>query len=718
MIVYERPESTTFHMRYHQKWVQQFIQILSEQTEDGFVFRVDLDLRPEGRQGPLLISRDALQKYYKNRARFWERVAMLKYRFIVEEGPTEALAETIESFLQRDESETALGEALAHIRARIEAEEGAKGFNIKTGVGGIRDIEFIVHYFQLLSITRGLEMVRGSVLDLLEWMKRQSLLQDEDIEILRDAYHFFRRVEHILQYAGDQQKHELPKGVFRKPWLNRVWSFWALKQRGQQGSEAFEHCCQKVRNIFLRVMGVLETYEDNFVMLALDVDEPLHVREQALSRLGFVRCQDKLETIEILKKQDWDNWQCRELLMMCSADERPERIWRYCEAHIFLLPSQTIDRAHFRAMKSWFRWTGKSPWLLRIVTRDHDDCLAQDWIAREIAQDAISDIDSRTQQIDARFVELHRQYLQYDLSAREMLSALTHVGQSWLSNMWRAERAIDLTQDIPCLLYGSLAVEQLCVGSDLDLVIIVPDHIDRSTIEPHILRWLSRMRAALSAGKGFPVDLRLRPHGRQGQLLNSLSTWKDYQHHDAHFWEHLALVRSRFMSEDHQLKADCRQLLIEHKPDNLGWKTLDMRARILRERQSPNGFHIKISEGGLVDIDFMIAAVLWNALKDNDIPWHHNLYQMLDTLAEHRVIDTQDAAFLSHALDLYNHIRIWYWFLGEENEPVCQLHDALFEQCARQMNLGYSTAMQLQERLLDTAAQVREITGRYLNRLS
>jgi len=193
---------------------KKLIQALDQQTADGFVFRVDMRLRPFGQTGPLVSSFAAVENYYLVHGRSWERYAMVKVRVVAgdyEEGET--LLATLRPFVYRRYLDYGAYESLRELKVMIAQEVKRKGMsnNVKLGGGGIREVEFIAQVFQLIRGGRDTDLQERRVLLVLDFIAQKDLLPDYVVNELKQAYIFLRNTEHRIQEYQDRQTHNLPE---------------------------------------------------------------------------------------------------------------------------------------------------------------------------------------------------------------------------------------------------------------------------------------------------------------------------------------------------------------------------------------------------------------------------------------------------------------------------------------------------------------------------
>ena len=192
---------------------QRLIKALDPVTVDGFVFRVDMRLRPYGSSGALVLSFNALEQYYQDQGRDWERYAMIKARVVAGDQQAGAqLLQLLKPFVYRRYLDFSAIEALRTMKQLIQQEVRRKGLahNIKLGAGGIREVEFIAQAFQLIHGGRDLSLQQRPLLSVLTTLQHQGYLPAEVVDELRDGYEFLRYTEHALQAIGDRQTQMLP----------------------------------------------------------------------------------------------------------------------------------------------------------------------------------------------------------------------------------------------------------------------------------------------------------------------------------------------------------------------------------------------------------------------------------------------------------------------------------------------------------------------------
>ncbi|HBX14189.1 MAG TPA: bifunctional [glutamate--ammonia ligase]-adenylyl-L-tyrosine phosphorylase/[glutamate--ammonia-ligase] adenylyltransferase, partial [Leclercia adecarboxylata] len=234
---------------------QRLIKALDQPTQDGFVYRVDMRLRPFGDSGPLVLSFAALEDYYQEQGRDWERYAMVKARIMGDNDDVYAneLRAMLRPFVFRRYIDFSVIQSLRNMKGMIAREVRRRGLkdNIKLGAGGIREIEFIVQVFQLIRGGREPSLQSRSLLPTLAAIAQLNLLPEGDDRILREAYLFLRRLENLLQSINDEQTQTLPGDE-----LNRARLAWGMRvENWQTLTDALDAHMAAVRRIFNDLIG-------------------------------------------------------------------------------------------------------------------------------------------------------------------------------------------------------------------------------------------------------------------------------------------------------------------------------------------------------------------------------------------------------------------------------------------------------------------------------
>ena len=592
---------------------RRYINVLSQTTADGFVFRVDMRLRPFGESGRLVCSMSAMEDYYQIHGRDWERYALIRARPVA--GDIEAgneLLERLRPFVFRRYIDFGALESLREMKAMVMAEVTRKTMqdNVKLGPGGIREIEFVGQAFQLVRGGR-FDSLRGrQIVPMLVELGRREFLPDYAVEDLRDAYRFLRTVEHRLQQVDEQQTHALPTTDFEKLRLSYALGF----DDWQSLEKLLARHRERVQSHFDQVFGTPSEYSEETDPLAsvwtgtLDTEQLIEL----LAQNGFADAREVGATLEQLRgshavkglEQRGQSRLARlvpALLRTVLTRELPlltlKRVATIIEAiarrsvYLALLVERPL------ALSQLVKLCEASPMVSRQFARYPlllDELLDSRTLYAPLDAQALSnDMQTRLDAIDDADVEREMDALRHfkqsnllhvaaaDLTQAididEVSERLTHIAEvaidACLRLAWR-----DLTRrhgephyvhegkthKAPfCIVaYGKFGGQELSYGSDLDLVFLHGSHgeaqhtdggriIENNVFFPRLAqRIIHYVSTHTAVGSLYTVDARLRPSGTDGLLVTSLASFEQYQREQAWTWEHQALVRARVVAGD------------------------------------------------------------------------------------------------------------------------------------------------------------------------
>jgi [glutamine synthetase] adenylyltransferase / [glutamine synthetase]-adenylyl-L-tyrosine phosphorylase len=644
---------------------QRVIGALHDVTPQGYVFRVDMRLRPYGDSGPLTTTFNGLEAYLVTQGRAWERYAWLKARALTGDrrGELDAL---VAPFVFRKYLDYDAYDGLRDVHRQIREQGLRRDYlaNVKLGDGGIREIEFIVQALQIVRGGREPQLRVKGTLPALVVLESLGLLPAPAVAALRDAYVFLRRAEHRLQYRDDQQTHQLPVSADERALLAESMGFAALRDFD---AALASHRAQ-VSEQFALILGKRDENgaAGNTALTAI-WEEPVATataREQLvaagftdpdalLALLARVRGSGRYLQLPALSRQRFDALVPQliatssahpgaagtqavftRLLTLLEAVSRRSAYLALVIEHPPLLPRI----AELMGASAWAAdYLTRHPLLLdelldaRILMAEPDWDAWRDELARQMAAHA-GDVE---RQMDTLRHFQHAQtfrLLAQDLGGRLTVERLAdHVSAladvllaATLDACWAQ---IAGRQALPprfaIVGYGKLGGKELGYASDLDLVFLYdvdagdPEaearHERYARLAQRLITWLTSNTAA---GALYDTDLRLRPDGASGLLASSLTAFCKYQRENAWTWEHQALTRARFVAGDRQLGAAFEAereaiLTLQRETGPLAADVTDMRRRMAAGHPNPTAlFDLKHDPGGMVDIEFIVQFLV------------------------------------------------------------------------------------------------------------
>jgi len=636
---------------------------LHEITADGFVFRVDMRLRPYGESGPLAVPFSALEQYLITQGRTWERYAWLKARALTGAADA-ALAEIVTPFVFRKYLDYDAYAGLRDVHRQIR-EQGARrdyAGNVKLGEGGIREVEFVV---QALQIVRGGRepalRVRGT-LPALSAIEQRGLLPQGTVPMLRDAYVHLRNVEHRLQYRDDQQTQSLPADDVERTLL--------AEAAGAKDAAAFDLALaatrREVSRQFSSVLGEAPGERSDSPVArawtAPDADGSSEALAAAgyrdpgalLGRLRTIQAHPRYLQLPSASRDRFDALvpQLLEAAAQTAADALdPQdvfiRLLDFLEsvnrrsAYLALLmehPPLLPRLAHLMGASAWAAlYLTRHPILLDELLDARLLLAEPDWgeWRRELARTLDNAGDDPEAQMDALRHFQHAQafrLLVQDVAGHltverlaDHLSALADtILDATVAHCWRMMRGPGAPPPRFAVIgYGKLGGKELGYASDLDLVFlydVAPDDPDADAMPQRYARlaqrvntWLTSMTAA---GHLYETDLRLRPDGEAGLIVSSLGAFRRYQREHAWTWEHQALTRARCVAGDAAIGAAFEAerdaiLRLPRDAGKLAAEVVEMRRRMHDGHPNPTPlFDLKHDPGGMVDIEFAVQYLV------------------------------------------------------------------------------------------------------------
>lgn len=605
---------------------QRLIKALDQQTVDGFCYRVDMRLRPFGDSGPLVMSYAALEDYYQEQGRDWERYAMIKAKVMGDESAEhyQTLRQMLRPFVFRRYIDFSAIQSLRRMKSMISSEVRRRGLNnnIKLGPGGIREVEFIAQSFQLIRGGREPSLRQRGLRETLTAVNALALLPETQVEQLTQGYAFLRRLENLLQAIHDKQTQTLPDTELDQARLAAAMGYadWTAL------AAAIHQHMAAIHQVFEDIVGTDE--EDSHDAAAQPYHELwslIEDEEMLAAVLSDVTAPDAEQQVAVLSRFKEElakrtiGPRGREVLARLMPEVFARIVTRDDAALVLSRISQLIVRIATRT--TYLELLSEHPGALDHLVRL---CAASSMVAEQLAQypillDELLDpqhlyhpvpldqYQAELQEYLARIpeedmeqqMEAIRQFKQAQLlriAAADIAGVLplmkvsdhltylaeaiigAVVKQAWLQMVAKYGEPSHLAErrgtGFGVIGYGKLGGIELGYGSDLDLVFLHDCPADVYTTgdkaidgRQYYLRLTQRIVHLFStrtaSGVLYEVDIRLRPSGASGLLVSPLDAFADYQANEAWTWEHQALVRARMVYGDDVLRPGFDQVRAE-----------------------------------------------------------------------------------------------------------------------------------------------------------
>jgi [glutamine synthetase] adenylyltransferase / [glutamine synthetase]-adenylyl-L-tyrosine phosphorylase len=747
---------------------QALARLLQQRSGDGYVFRVDLRLRPDPASTQVAMSTDAALHYYEREGRTWERAAMIKARACAGDARAgEALISELSPFVWRKHLDFA---ALADVHDmkrqmqtyRGQSEISVEGHNVKVGRGGIREIEFFAQTQQLIAGGRHPDLRVRPTLHALQVLATSNWITVQACDELTDAYEFLRRVEHRLQMIADEQTHALPEDAAG---VERFANFFGYESRasfakdllghlnivqghygklfegdptgtvqlpqanyaaGPEDARLLDHLATLGFKKPIAVAGMLQLWmRGNYRALRNEatkaafiefvpglIDGLAHAEDPddavtAFDRfLGAVQRGGRL--ISLLREN-------RELvalvaLILGAAPRLGDMLARQPQ-----IMDGLIDPRFFGAMPDRKELSAR----LAATLKDADSY--EDFLdrLRLFGQESLFLIGTR---ILSGTVSAQ----QASVAFADVAEGIVHTVHGLVRDQFATQYGRIKGQETAILAMGRLGSREMTASSDLDLILLYdfdsdnPDSDGERSLHgaQYFARLTQRLISAFTTrtnyGVLYDVDMRLRPSGRAGPLASRIDSFADYQEREAWTWEHMALTRARVISASPAFRERIEDLIrsVLTRPRDAAstaGDVADMRRAIAQEKGEDDIWDLKLAAGGLVDIDFVAQYLqLVHASEKPEILSVSTL-QVLDNAARLGVLPHSDAEILRSAARLYHDLTqiIRLCVTGKFNPETSG--DNLLHVMARAGDTpDFST---LEARVRETQAEVRRVFG-------
>jgi glutamate-ammonia-ligase adenylyltransferase len=702
---------------------------LSEVIEDGFTFRVDMALRPNGNSGPLAASLAMVEEYLIVQGREWERYAWVKARAVTGAPEDIAVLEAIvRPFVYRRYLDFGVIDAIrgmhAQIRAEVKRQERLhpeRSHNVKLGRGGIREIEFLAQVFQLIRGGRDPALRERSTRATLRLLAERELLPQDTVERLLAAYTFLRNLEHRLQYLDDAQTHTLPASEEDRLTVAQMMACPSVpvllarleEQRAFVAAQFDAIFADKTESADPEVATLADDPENGAAIAArlaeLGYDDPPAAAARLVATLQGPRLTSLPEAsrARLLALADAALGSIAAVVREAGVGSHAATLGRLLDffeaiarrsAYLALLTEypHTLERVIRMINASGWAATflTQHPILLDELLDDRNEgagdmtelAASLDSQLNAAAGDTERQLDILREAHHAQQFRLLALDLAGELSVERLadhlsLLADTIVGAT-VRHAWRAIPSRHREEPrFAVIAYGKLGGKELGYVSDLDVIFLFDDEDEMapSNYAKLAQRFITWNTAHTAAGILFDVDTALRPDGASGMLVSTVAAFERYQHASAWVWEHQALTRARFCAGDAAIGARFEQIreAVLRKDRSAQEQQLKDEVRAMRKRMrdanvNPGAlFDLKQDEGGMIDIEFIVQyLVLRHAANYPQLTVNVGNIALLKLAGELGLIDRGLAAAAADAYRAMRRLQHQVRLQGQEKARV------------------------------------------------
>ncbi len=588
--------------------VQLFSKSSTDITPNGYIYRVDFRLRPDGKYSPLCKTLNDYIKYYEARGEDWEKQMLIKLDFI---GGDKDLYNRFLSFvipyIYNSLYTSSIKDKIKTMKLNIERQHNTKE-DVKTFSGGIRDIEFTVQALQLLNGNKYTELRTGNSLIALDVLENRNLLKKKEKEFLAEAYIFYRRIEHFLQLMNDQQTHQIPD---KPDMLNKLAVYLKLGT-AEVFKTKLENYRKQVRTVYNKILKTDDSFSESYY-------REIYFKEDAKAEKNFQflrsgkgiieRKEFDSRTIQLFNSIEAD---LMEYLINCSAPDKVlENFARVIRTAKFpsIWYGEFTNKKFFLSFLRLCEFSQKSLDLLSNSNRLEDFFLSRKVFSKNLSDDfAFLTTGEIVCALSAQFTlglvrqpkvaETLSEYCTFQLA--ELLSK-----QNLSYNYFVAS-------------LGSFGASNMNFNSDIDLIVVVEEITADENVQQHFQKFLVEAKEEL---KPFEVDFRLRPEGNKSPIVWDIKNYEIYLENRARLWEFQALTKLRLVYGSKELFTKFASIVVKRSQrftnKEIKSEIKKMHTALLKKHSHAlrTGINIKKESGGLVTIDFILHSLILSDQK-------------------------------------------------------------------------------------------------------
>lgn len=578
---------------HHLKGLRAFQKTLSERTPTGFIFRVDFDLRPGGRQGPILPTLDHFQDYYGNFGETWERMAFVRLSAIA--GDAELINEVLtfaKKFTYRKHLDYTLLEDLKNLRGKIHTQYAPRSteaqWDLKLGVGGIRDVELFTHALQVIHGGKNPQLQVSSTDEALRRLGDAKILPFSDVDFLVQHYWRLRHLENFAQSLNDEQTHVLAKSETLPSWGSAV-------------AASLEEDLKTCDRIVSTLLGSPEAPKEFAVAMTPECES---IWKEILSMEAQSRSKERDEQARLLFLQQFYQTLVRQKGNIEKALHHLRDFIKSTRAKASFFTLLVRNTSLLEEIAWLF---GHSPYLSQILSSRPELIDSYVYRSQDLQRDDLALL--LEQLVEKRLLAelINGTHFLEDHDVISLQKNLSDTADEICRTLFE-ELKKEYPSEMNILCLGKWGGRELGLRSDLDFIFVTPE--EPNEVDAKLARrMINRLTELRKGGSIFAIDMRLKPSGKAGPMVISYPELQAYLLNEAEAWERQAYLKARWLFES-SLQIQQRYLAKGLSTDDL------VKLEKIREglvRSTTEDIDLKYAEGGLLDVElFAQAYVLEN----------------------------------------------------------------------------------------------------------
>lgn len=623
-----------------------FVETATQRTSRGYLYRIDFRLRPDGKTSPLSIAFPAFISYYESRGEPWERQMLIKSSFVTGSKTLFAkISDFINAYVYHSLRDHSLLAEVKRMKENIESQADTEN-NIKTTRGGIRDIEFSIQALQLLNGYNHKKLRSPNTLITINTLSELNLINKGEDEDLIEAYLFYRKIEHYLQLMNDTQTHVIPDD---KEMINKLANYCGVNSE-KQFKKRLKKCKEKVRGFYTSVILEGEnTPHEGFKTDSIKFENP----KRASTNLSYLENGTGLIQKKQFDSRTTENFQkySENLINYLAGSTVPDlvldNLTKIVHSSSFISPlyRELLDK---NLLNGLLKICEASQYTVDLIL-SHSSLL--DLLITRSA--FISDLEFTSGNFSIkqlRFI-LSVQYTLGIIDQRSMSSIYSSYIKQHLSMLLQNQ---GIKHNYLLAGLGSFGVNEMNLNSDVDLVILVDSEEVISDVENSITAFLEEANNSLSP---IEIDFRLRPEGKNSQLVWDIDNYIKYLTGRADVWEIMSFLKISYVAGDKKLFNRLKRAIVK-SANYLSKQTI--RSKIIEMynkytvKPSVHGisrFDIKRSKGGLATINFLIQSIILLEENLNSEFLGCDTREIIEKLGSRK--DYSDIQKLSHSYNFF-----------------------------------------------------------------
>ncbi len=742
------------------KLAQNIIQVIGGMTKEGYLFRIDARLRPEGDAGPLVRSIVSYENYYASFGATWERLALIKARYCAGDAAlANEFLEMINPFIYHRYIGISEIEDLHHMKSRIDAQIAQKGTtyrNVKLGYGGIREIEFSVQLLQLLYGAKNKSLKKLGTLPCLRELKKLKFIEETEEIFLKEAYIYLRHAEHKLQIMHAQQLHTFPEDPEQLALFSARMGFKADKKQtlDQAFLNHYQELTEQVHKLYGHFFKLPEELssekKENLDWLLEEKVDPEKLKEK-LEPIGFLHFEQAHKNFILLAKgpsymhvpvrtQKTFAALLPSLIEALTHAPDPDQALNNLERFVL---AQKGSRSSFfevllqnqNVMDLLLTLFGSSHFLSDLLIASPNlfgsltlpGEIETKRTEKELSEKITPQLNSEKER--SKKITLLKSFKNEEMmriSLRDLLNliSLTEFFKEYadLSDVVLSNALAIATEgkevSLAIIGLGKQGGAELSYSSDLDMVIVSRN--GNHTENEAAAELIQIMNNKSDGNELYKVDMRLRPDGDKGPLAPSIETYQRYYKEKSATWEKQSLTRARFICGDPELgkefEAIRQETIFKQSADpSIKEEIRTMRTRIEKERSKvkANEKEIKLGAGGIVDIEFIAQYLQLTHGHTSPKLQTTSTLETLVALSQAKHLSSQSTSSLKEGYLFLRALENMLRIVNNQALDKLPTDAAGLQHCAKRMGYSDTSKALASEQLINdldqTSAKIREI---------